>query len=343
MRSTTTGVLAAVLVGAGIAASVVAYSATTPEPPGGGGPAGAPAPVSASGFFVDPNTAAAAQVAQWQAEGRADDATQIREIADQPVPLWVTGDAEQVQAQAGEYVARAAAAGARPMVVAYNIPNRDCGSFSGGGAPDGAYYREWVDRLAAALGSSGAMVVLEPDAVPHELSGCVDGALRDERYELLGAAIDTLKRAGATVYLDAGNPGFITDVDALGGALDRSGVGRADGFSLNVANFRTTEENAAFGEALSLRLGGARFVIDTSRNGAGAPPTEDIDGAPSFCNPPDRALGAAPTIDTGLPLVDALLWVKRPGESDGVCRPGEPDAGTWYPDYALGLAERNPQ
>lgn len=337
MRSTATGVLAALVVGAVVAASVVACTAEPPTP----APAPAPAPTSASGFYVDPNTAAAAQVTQWAAEGRGEDAEQIREIAEQPMPLWVTGDVEQVQLQAGEYVRRATATGALPLLVAYNIPNRDCGSFSGGGAPDAGYYRAWIDGIAAAVAGSAATVVLEPDAVPHELSGCVDGELRDERYELLSSAIDTLKEAGATVYLDAGNPGFITDVDALAGALERSGVGRADGFSLNVANFRTTEDNVAFGTEISQRLDGARFVIDTSRNGAGPPPEEDIDGAPSFCNPPDRALGEIPTTNTGLPLVDALLWVKRPGESDGACRPGEPEAGQWFPEYGLGLAERS--
>ena len=337
MRSATTGVLAALVVGAGVAASVVACTveppATAPSAPSGTS--------SQTGYYVDPNTAAAAQVAQWAADGRSDDAETVREIAEQPLPLWVTGDVEQVQAQAGEYVGRATAAGARPLLVAYNIPNRDCGSFSGGGAPDAGYYRSWIDGLAAAVEGSDATVVLEPDAVPHELSGCVDGELRDERYVLLGDAIDTLKDAGATVYLDAGNPGFITDVDALVGALERSGVDRADGFSLNVANFRTTEENVAYGTQISQRLDGARFVIDTSRNGAGPPPPEDIDGAPSFCNPPDRALGAIPTTDPGLPLVDALLWVKRPGESDGACRPGEPAAGQWFPEYGLGLAQRS--
>jgi endoglucanase len=334
MRSATTGVLAALVAGALIAASAVACTAE-PPPEAGAGPAPSP-----SGYYVDPNTAAAAQARQWEAEGRTSDAELVREIAEQPLPLWVTGDVEQVRAQAAEYVGRARAAQARPLLVAYNIPNRDCGSFSGGGAPDAGYYRAWIDGLADAVEDSGATIVLEPDAVPHELSGCVDGALRDERYVLLSDAVDTLKDAGATVYLDAGNPGFISDVDALAGALERSGVGRADGFSLNVANFRTTEDNVEFGTAISQRLGGARFVIDTSRNGAGPPPTEDIDGAPSFCNPPGRALGAAPTTDPGLPLVDALLWVKRPGESDGACRPGEPEAGQWFPEYGLGLAAR---
>lgn len=37
------------------------------------------------------------------------------------------------------------------------------------------------------------------------------------------------------------------------------------------------------------------------------------------------------------PLIAAYLWIKRPGESDGTCK-GGPKAGTWWPEYALGLA-----
>ena len=32
-----------------------------------------------------------------------------------------------------------------------------------------------------------------------------------------------------------------------------------------------------------------------------------------WCNPPGRGLGARPTTRTGNQLVDAFLWVKRPG------------------------------
>jgi endoglucanase len=308
----------------------------------GAAPAEVPGPTSASGFFVDPQTASAAQVRQWNEQGRPEDAAEIAEIAREPVPLWVSGDVAEVRSQTRDYVGRAEAAGGRPLLVAYNIPHRDCGSFSGGGAPDAAYYRQWISEVAAGLNGGPATVILEPDAVPHELSGCVEGSLRDERYVLLSEAIGTLKAAGAEVYLDAGNPGFITDVDALANALERSGVAQADGFSLNVANFRTTEENLAFGTALSRRLDGAHFVIDTSRNGLGPVGEPEVNGAPSFCNPPGRALGQPPTTDTGEELVDAYLWIKRPGESDGACRPGEPEAGAWFPEYALGLAERSP-
>jgi endoglucanase len=37
--------------------------------------------------------------------------------------------------------------------------------------------------------------------------------------------------------------------------------------------------------------------------------------------------------------VDAYLWVKQPGDSDGQCRTGAPAAGAWWADYALALAK----
>ncbi|MFD7163822.1 glycoside hydrolase family 6 protein, partial [Streptomyces violascens] len=47
-----------------------------------------------------------------------------------------------------------------------------------------------------------------------------------------------------------------------------------------------------------------------------------------------RALGTPPAATTGDPFIDAYLWIKRPGESDGVCR-GRPSAGHWWPEYAV--------
>jgi endoglucanase len=223
------------------------------------------------------------------------------------------------------------------LLVVYHIPDRDCGSYSGGGARDADDYARWIRTVAARLRGVDATVVLEPDAVPHELSGCVGSA--DRRRAMLADAVDVLKAAGpVTVYLDAGNPGFVTDVDALAAALRGSGLDRADGFSLNVANFWTTADNTAFGLELSQRLDGKHFVIDTSRNGNGPIRGATVDGGPTFCNPPGRALGRVPTSDTGTPQVDDYLWIKRVGESDGACRPGEPPAGQWWPEYALELA-----
>jgi endoglucanase len=95
-----------------------------------------------------------------------------------------------------------------------------------------------------------------------------------------------------------------------------------------------------------------RFVVDTSRNGQGpwAPPAGHPAGDPQdWCNPPDRGLGLRPTANTGASLIDALLWIKIPGESDGQCGRWtggpvdpvrgiiDPPAGTWFPEMALEL------
>lgn len=295
-----------------------------------------PTPVAQDGpLYVDPTTPAARQVEEWTAQGRTADADALRALADRAVPLWLTGG-DGTRSTVAAYTARAAAAGTIPLFVAYNIPDRDCGSFSGGGAADAAEYRSWVESVAGGLGGAESIVVLEPDALSHQLTGCAEEG-GSGRYELLAGAVDAFTAAGARVYIDAGNPGFTGDAAATAAALERAGVDRAAGFSLNVANFYTTEASVAYGTAISEALGGGvRFVVDTSRNGAGRP-GEPTDGAPNWCNPPDRLLGTAPTLDPGIPLVDALLWIKRPGESDGSCRAGEPEAGGWFPDYALDL------
>jgi endoglucanase len=140
------------------------------------------------------------------------------------------------------------------------------------------------------------------------------------------------KRPNVRVYLDAGNPGWAQGPDDLAAALRKSGIAGADGFAVNVANFYPTDRNAAYGNRLSAALGGKHFVIDTSRSGNGSL------GSDAWCNPPGRALGEPPTTETGRPNVDAYLWIKNPGESDGECGRGEPRAGEFWLPYALGLA-----
>ena len=114
--------------------------------------------------------------------------------------------------------------------------------------------------------------------------------------------------------------------------LTEAGVAEANGFVLNVADDRRTPDKLVYGRELSARVAGKHFVIDTSRNGQG--PAE---GPDAWCNPPGRGLGRRPGVSTDDPLLDAYLWIKRPGESDGWCN-GGPAAGAWWPEYALELA-----
>ena len=75
-----------------------------------------------------------------------------------------------MQAAAEEYVAAAADVGAMPVLVAYNLPFRDCAQYSAGGALDTAEYEAWIDGFAAGIGDRPATVILEPDGlgiIPH--------------------------------------------------------------------------------------------------------------------------------------------------------------------------------
>ncbi|MFF4528736.1 glycoside hydrolase family 6 protein [Streptomyces sp. NPDC001407] len=348
-----------------------------------------------SPFWVEPSGPAARQVRLWKERGREQDAAVLERIAERPTAVWLTDQDPKDQAE--QVTRQADRAGRIPVLVAYNIPHRDCGQYSSGGAPDAAHYRAWAARAAAGIGTRQAWVVLEPDALAQWASGCVPGAAAAERLMLLADAVRIFKaQPGVSVYLDAGNPGWITDEKHLADALRQAGVARADGFALNVSNFHTTPVTRAYGDRLSALLDGAHYVVDTSRNGNGplpadkdpkapdnpspvpppppsAPPAqgqavrngveseEEDDGVfmadgwvrsvigrtvgragdEPWCNPPGRALGTPPTTATGSPLIDAFLWIKRPGESDGACR-GAPPAGHWWADYALQLAGATP-
>uniref|UniRef100_A0AAU2JXF1 Glucanase n=1 Tax=Streptomyces sp. NBC_00049 TaxID=2903617 RepID=A0AAU2JXF1_9ACTN len=309
--------------------------------PGAGSPAAPPSQTPGSApdpFWVDPQSAAARQVAAWEAAGRNSDAQVLRRIADRPMALW--GPAGDPGPEIRRAAAGARAAGRTLVLAAYNLPHHDCGPQPAGGARDARAYRAWIGAFADAIARDKAVVVLEPGALAHVVDGCTPPEHHAERYRLLSEAVDRLKRNPNTkVYLDAGDPAGIPDPADLVEPLRKAGLERADGFAVNVSDFQPVEAARAYGAKLSGAAGDKHFVIDTGRNGDGPLPGDRARGR---CNPPGRSLGPPPTDRTGDPLVDAYLWVKRPGESDGTCR-GGPAAGAWWPDYALGLARRSRQ
>ncbi|MET7940413.1 glycoside hydrolase family 6 protein [Streptomyces sp. NPDC005302] len=306
---------------------------------GGGkdGESGAPVtqqPKNADPFWVNPDGNAAEQVAAYTRADRDDDAEQIRKIAGQPTGEWI--GPENPEQEARGFTEAAEKADRAAVIVLYNIPHRDCGQFSQGGAADGNAYRTWIDGVARGIGDRPATVILEPDAILHLVNQCTPQEFREERYDLLKGAVTQLTSLRNTkVYLDAGNAGW-GHPDQIFEPLRAAGVDRADGFAVNVSNFYSTEDSVAYGKRLAAKVGNKHFVIDTSRNGNG--PYTGGEPDENWCNPPGRALGENPTTKTADPLVDAYLWIKRPGESDGTCK-GGPKAGEWWADYALRLAK----
>jgi endoglucanase len=294
-------------------------------------------PVGGQRLYVSPSNPAAAQAKRWRAAGRGADAAAMALLAKRPTALWLSepsGVADRVRVE----TQRAASARRTALLVAYHVPGRDCGNYSAGGSNSPDAYRGWVREFARGIGSRRTIVILEPDAIPQAIvQACLSDAAKAERYALLAYAVKAFARLPHTaVYIDAGNPGWVRPVTGLVGPLRAAGIAKADGFALNVSNFYSNKKVIRYGRALARRLHGAHFVIDTSRNGNGAT-LKDDPGGPRWCNPPGRAIGHSPTTSTGQRKVDAYLWVKTPGASDGPCRAGAPPAGHWWPDYALGL------
>jgi endoglucanase len=279
-------------------------------------------------LYVNPNSNAKKQANAWR-NARPNDALLMDKVASGAETEWFGNWNGNVQNDVNNVVTQITNTGALPVLVAYDIPNRDCGGYSAGGSSPAAY-AQWIRNFATGLHGRKAAVILEPDAVA--LTSCLSVSDMTTRYNLLRDAVSVLKAGGSSVYIDAGHSSWISAGD-MAARLRQAGIDQADGFALNVSNFYSTTDNITYGQAVSSQLNGKHFIIDTGRNGSG--PTSDS----QWCNPSGRSLGAKPATVTGNPLVDAYLWIKVPGESDGQCN-GGPSAGAFFSDYALGLAQR---
>jgi endoglucanase len=257
-------------------------------------------PFRGARLFVDDQTAGA----RWQREHGAG---WLDPITTRPQARWLNGPQDLVGLPA--LAARARRQRALLVVVAYYLPGRGCTS-SGQGAPTSRHYQRWIQRLIDHLGSTRAAVVVEPDAVAAD---CFD----TRRATLLKRSVKRLADAGQYVYLDAGHVRW-RSTGEMAERLLRAGIQYAQGFSVNVANRQTTRQSYQWGRELSDLLGRREFVVDTSRNGLG-PPSDEPDRDDEWCNPRRQALGQAPTTRSSMPGLAALLWIKLPGESDGIC------------------------
>ena len=177
--------------------TVVACTPGGPSTPAPGTPNGNP--FAGETLYVDPGSAARNTVNTWRAQGRTADAQQLEKIAGAPKPVryfaeWTeTGNSNGVAFQVNHYVDLVAGTGALPVIGAYAIINRDCGSFSGGGFTTAQQYRAWIDGYAEGIGDDKVVVILEPDAIAG--MGCLSAAQQTERLSLLSYAVDDPQNA----------------------------------------------------------------------------------------------------------------------------------------------------
>ena len=279
-------------------------------------------PYAAGVGHVDPNSQAAAAA---QREPDRTRAALLRTIAGQPQFAWFGSWSPSPRTAVQRLAQDARSARRMPQIVLYALPHLDCADSGLGGQP----YRTWVREVAAGLKGIPSVVIVEPDALA--LLDCLSPALQRERLLLMRDAVAVLRGAGATTYLDAGHAGWHSPT-VMAGRLRSAGVTGVRGVALNVSNYGSTAAQARYAAALAAKIPGLHALVDTGRNGRGGV-------AGQWCNVADQALGTRPRRAAD-PVVDALVWVKRPGESDGQCGRGEPSAGQFWSAYAAGLARR---
>lgn len=285
-------------------------------------------------LWVNPNGAAKIQADKWRSSNPAG-AKIFDVLATIPSANWIgdwsdTDDVSSILDKVGDQLT---------TLVVYNIPQRDLGSYSAGGAPSASAYKTWIDSVADGIKNRFCLIVLEPDALA--MISRMDDKGQAERYDCLNYAVDKLVATGAYVYVDAGDSGW-SNPTTMSDLLIKAGVLKTRGLASNVAHFRTTKNEHIYGAEICAKIKMSHgidlhYILDTGRNGNG--PYEVKPGMSSqmgWCNPPNAGFGLRPTLKINkvvYPYCDALLWIK--GLSSDGSREGAPPAGSSYPEQVI--------
>ncbi|KAH8149395.1 uncharacterized protein LAJ45_06474 [Morchella importuna] len=278
--------------------------------------------------------------------------------------------------------------------VVYNLPDRDCSAKASDGelkiADDGLNkYKLFIDDVAAAISVAKAdelsfVVILEPDSLANLVTNlAVEKCAGAEQAYKAGVAyaIKKLQFSNVHLYLDAAHGGWLgwdgnlepsakLFAEVLGMANSNSTTeAKVRGLATNVSNYNAyiavprenfTEWSNSWDEshyvnslAPYLEAEGfpAHFIIDQGR--AGKLGIRQEWG--QWCNVKGAGFGALPTTETNDTLVDALVWVKPGGESDGtsnstsprfdemcvsaVADVPAPEAGAWFNEFTRTLVK----
>lgn len=347
-------------------------------------------PFAGAAFFVDPHYS---QKVQASIEQAPDLEPLLAKVKDQPTALWLDRieavDKVPDWLEGAEQQSRAAGRPAVPVFVIYDLPNRDCAAKASNGElkieEDGErrYREEYIDVIAAhfrAHSEQRIVAVIEPDSLPNLISnlGVKKCAVSQDVYVASVAyALSRLSLPNVALYLDAAHAGWLgweANQRRMGQLVKRvldmaGGTDRIVGFATNVSNYNALEGDwgrrlessnpspnelayvASFRQTLKdVGVGDKNFLIDTSRNGQAEIRTR----WGNWCNIVGAGLGARPTITPG-DGIDAYLWIKPPGDSDGTAddtaarfdancasldaAPGAPEAGEWFHPYFLELVK----
>jgi endoglucanase len=246
-------------------------------------------------FYVpEPNEGAVLQTRNLIEARKIADARKLIALTNTSHAVWFTGETPIETKRAVRKTMSAAAHEHQvPVLVAYNVPYRDCSQYSAGGAADTAAYQAWIDGFAQGIGTGKAVVILEPDGlgiIPYNttINGASEwckptvldstgnsvpapGASPEQRYAQINYAVDSIERHApqALVYLDASHSAWL-GVGEAAYRLTKAGVKRAQGFFMNVSNYQLTSDSIQFGNWVSAAIaapsGAPSWAFDADGN-----------------------------------------------------------------------------
>lgn len=241
-------------------------------------------------------------------------------VSTRPAALWLTGS--ESYGNLSYAVSQAQRDDGTLTLTLYNIPGRDDG-LSGPTDVTPAEYRSFIDRVVTTIGSTRAVIVVEPDALWFVDRQTPPGTQKyTDRMAMLNYVVDSFKAKAprSYVYFEAGTSSQSVTPQRMAQLLAAAGVAKAAGFAVNVSSFGPNAPITAWAQGIrsglsSLGLPGTHYVVDTSRNG-------NASWDYTWCNPSGRKIGFLPGVADGTGGLDANLWIKQPGTSDGNCGVG---------------------
>jgi endoglucanase len=295
-----------------------------------------PNPLLGVNFYVDQDSPSWHQWQAYTAAGDQAKADLIWKIAREPKSLWLGRFTRpNFAVKVRRLIDAAKAASSVPLFTVLRAEATSCSpTYQGGGPAADAATRAWYDDLARVIGGDRVVIAFEPDSLGT--IDCLARSRRDDRLRLLEYGVTALSRLpNATVYLEAGASDW-EPAERTAAQLRAIGIAKVRGFMLNATHYDWTSANIKHGLEISGRTGGKHFVINTAENGRGPVSYRHGNGRriTVWCNPGLRGLGPPPTTSTAHPMVDAYLWINRPGFAQS-CQ-GRSIA--WYTPRALSYA-----
>ncbi len=307
-----------------------------------GGGASAPAqssdsnPLAGVRLFVDRDSPSWDQWRAYVRSGQSRNAALVWKIAREPRALWLGRFTRpNFHVKVRRLIDAAVADGSVPVFTVLRAQSTGCSpSYDGGGPAEDARTRAWYDDLARAIGNDRVVIAFEPDSLGT--IDCHARSRRDDRIRLLRHGVDALAALpNTTIYIEAGASDW-EPARRTANQLRAVGIAKVRGFMLNATHQDWTRANILHGLEISRLTGGKHFVINTAENGRGPVHYRNARGRriTVWCNPPRRGLGPPPTTNTANPMVDAYLWINRPGYAQSC----QGRAIAWYAPRALSYA-----